>query len=406
VQANDAILNMLPARSVKKSDALSITLEDVSKRYGDRVVLQNLSLDVQAGHMVVVVGPSGCGKTTLLRLLAGFIAPDSGRILFQEQPVQDLPPEKRPTSLVFQNYALWPHKTVFDNIAFGLRVRGWDRKRMAQRVSAMLELVGLPGLEKRYPGQLSGGQQQRVALARSLAIEPGILLLDEPLSNLDAQIRQQMRGELRAMQQRLGITAIYVTHDQEEALGMADRIIVMHDGRVEQYDAPGNVYTRPASPFVASFIARHNLLPGKIIVIGDASVVVQLTPKEEISNAQEMGISRSGATISVPRQNWMSSSSPKIDQMVTIAIKPEHIQVRNAGAGEEHRGVSDAIVGKRQSESFIGTGRQLGVATAYGLLSVLLLGAPPLALQSQPEASIALRLPAEDVLLFARMSDG
>jgi len=308
------------------------------------------------------VGPSGCGKSTLLRLLAGFITPNSGRILVDEQPIDHLSPERRPTSLVFQNYALWPHKTVAEHITFGLHVRGWKKVPIAARITEMLALVGLSGLEQRYPSQLSGGQQQRVALARSLAIAPGILLLDEPLSNLDAQIRVQMRSELRALQQRVGLTTLYVTHDQEEALSVADRVMVLRSGVVEHYAAPEVVYQRPASPFVARFIGQSNLLPGCIEAVDRNMLQIRLR------SANDTGpIAPDPDRLTLPRANWMAGSEPFPGQRVVLAIKPEQMQLVNGTpppAG--HPGVRGQIV----SRSFLGAEQQFIVQTAYGVLTV------------------------------------
>jgi iron(III) transport system ATP-binding protein len=218
---------------------------------------------------VTLLGPSGCGKTTTLRLLAGFLRPDAGVIRIGSQilssPAGIVPPERRGMGMVFQSYALWPHKTVFENVAFGLRVRRRARAEVERRVRATLELMDIAGHERRYPAELSGGQQQRVALARSLVVEPGILLLDEPLSNLDAKLRERMRWELKSLQRRVGITFVYVTHDQGEAMALSDRIAVMHLGRLQQYGAPRDVYARPANRTVADFMGLVNIVPARVL---------------------------------------------------------------------------------------------------------------------------------------------
>ena len=242
-----------------------LELDRLVKRYGrsaEAAAVQDLSLTVNDGEFVCLLGPSGCGKTTTLRMVGGFLRPDSGDVRIDGQSIVQQPPERRPTAMVFQRYALWPHMTVWDNIAFGLQVRRRPREEIRQRVEATLELVGLPGLGRRYPGQLSGGQQQRVALARALVLEPRILLLDEPLSNLDAQLRIYMRAELTSIQRRVGITTVFVTHDQEEAMSIADRIAVMNLGVLEQMDSPEEIYARPATLFVATFIGTMNRLAG------------------------------------------------------------------------------------------------------------------------------------------------
>jgi putative spermidine/putrescine transport system ATP-binding protein len=244
-----------------------LELDRLVKRYGrtaEAAAVQDLSLEVNDGELVCLLGPSGCGKTTTLRMIGGFLKPDSGDVRIDGQSIVNQPPERRPTAMVFQRYALWPHMSVFDNVAFGLQVRHRPRDEARRRVEATLELVGLPGLSQRYPGQLSGGQQQRVALARALVLEPRILLLDEPLSNLDAQLRIHMRSELTAIQRRVGITTVFVTHDQEEAMSIADRIAVMNMGVLEQMAGPEELYARPASLFVASFIGTMNRLEGSV----------------------------------------------------------------------------------------------------------------------------------------------
>ncbi len=244
---------------------MRIALRDLRKRFGPAVAVDGLSLEVRPGELVSLVGGSGCGKTTTLRLIAGFERADSGEIWFGDRLVNDVPPRKRGVGIVFQSYALFPTLTVAENIAFGLRVARWPEARTRQRVAEMVELTNLSGLEHRYANQLSGGQQQRVALARALARQPEVLLLDEPLSALDAKIRLRLRGELRKIQQDLGITAIHVTHDQEEALSIADRIAVMRDGRIEQVGAPEEIYAFPQTDFVADFIGVSNLLPGCVL---------------------------------------------------------------------------------------------------------------------------------------------
>ena len=245
--------------------AVGVRIEQVNLSYGDNHVLKSIDLDIRPGEFFAFLGPSGCGKTTLLRLIAGFNHADSGRVLVGEKDVSSLPPWKRDIGMVFQSYALWPHMTVARNVAFGLEEKRVPRAEIGPRVAAALELVGLTGLDQRRPAQLSGGQQQRVALARTIAVEPKLLLLDEPLSNLDAKLRVQVRRELRELQQRLGLTTIFVTHDQEEANTVCDRIAVMNQGVIQQVGTPKDLYEQPANLFVANFLGTANIVEGRMI---------------------------------------------------------------------------------------------------------------------------------------------
>jgi iron(III) transport system ATP-binding protein len=242
-----------------------LRLEGVQKNFGETTAVANFSLEIAPGELITLRGPSGCGKTTTLRMIAGFETPTSGRILLDGQEITRMPPQRRGFGMVFQNYALFPHLDVFENVAFGLKGRGLPRGEIASRVDEALALVDLGGYGRRKIQQLSGGQQQRVALARALAPEPRILLLDEPLSNLDATLRERTRAELRSLVERLGITAIFVTHDQEEAFELSDRIAIMEGGRLQQVGSPEELYLEPANPFVASFLGRANFLEGRVV---------------------------------------------------------------------------------------------------------------------------------------------
>ena len=246
----------------------SVELRGLRKAFGGVGAVAGVDLAVRGGEFVALLGPSGCGKTTTLRLVAGFLAPDEGEIVVDGRalsaPRRVVPPERRGMAMIFQSFAVWPHKTVRGNVAYGLKFKGVDRAEAGRRVEAMLRTVHLEGLADRYPGELSGGQQQRVALARALVVEPGILLLDEPLSNLDATLREEMRFEIRRLHEAFRITTIYVTHDQAEAMATADRIAVMHGGRIVQVGSPQEVYDRPQSAFVAAFLGRTNLMPGTV----------------------------------------------------------------------------------------------------------------------------------------------
>src|SRR5262245_41101749 len=237
-----------------------VVLEGIERRYGDVLALASLDLAVHEGEFLTLLGPSGCGKTTTLRIIAGFIDPTAGRVLINGRDVGRLPPNKREVGMVFQNYALLPHLTVNDNIAYGMKQRGASKTARATRVAELLDLVQLAGYEARYPAELSGGQRQRVAIARAVAHPPAILLMDEPLGALDLKLREAMQQELRAIQRKLGITTLYVTHDQTEAMVMSDRIVVMRSGRIEQIGSPADIYMRPATRFVASFVGSINFV--------------------------------------------------------------------------------------------------------------------------------------------------
>lgn len=244
--------------------SLPVHIQNLTKRYDKHAVLDNVSLSIAEGELFFLLGPSGCGKTTLLRSISGFAKPDEGRILFGDRDLTHVPPHRRNCGFVFQNYALWPHLTVFENVAFGLKVRKLAKEEIHTKVSKSLQLVRLEEYAMRKPTQLSGGQQQRVALARALVITPDVLLLDEPLSNLDAKLRLEMRDEIRRIHAETGITTIYVTHEQKEALSLAQRVAIMNLGKIEQIGSPRDLYCLPASPFVANFIGETNMFPGTI----------------------------------------------------------------------------------------------------------------------------------------------
>jgi iron(III) transport system ATP-binding protein len=259
-----------------------LRIDRVSKNFGSFQALKSISLDIYEGEFVCFLGPSGCGKTTLLRAIAGLDIQTSGRIEQGDRDISALPPAQRDFGIVFQSYALFPNLTVRENVGYGLMNTGKRKSDVVEEVSSLLALVGLQGQEKKYPAQLSGGQQQRVALARAIAMSPGLLLLDEPLSALDARVRMHLRGELKQLQRRLGVTTIMVTHDQEEALAVADRIVVMNDGNIEQIGTPEEIYRRPATPFVASFIGHMNVLAAEQVAdgrlrLGDIDLAVDVT---------------------------------------------------------------------------------------------------------------------------------
>src|SRR5262252_7741317 len=262
--------------------AAYLSIQALTVSYGGPPVLDRVSLDVERGEMVALLGSSGCGKTTLLRAIAGFVMPQSGTIRIEGRDIARLPPEARGTAMMFQSYALWPHMSVADNIGYGLRMRGWKKDAIAKRVDQMLALLQMQGFADRPVTQLSGGQRQRVALGRALAVDPHLLLLDEPMSNLDYKVRIELRHELRALQKRIGITAVYVTHDREEALTLTDRIAVLDAGRVVQYGPPEEIFHRPKSAFVAGFMGADNAIAVTRLSDGALSADVAATQGEPL----------------------------------------------------------------------------------------------------------------------------
>lgn len=294
-----------------------LTLENITKVFpsrgtvGEVVAVQDVNLEIQEGELITLLGPSGCGKTTTLRMVAGFEFPSAGRIVLDGQEINSLPPHKRDMSMVFQSYALFPHLTVFENVAYGLNVQRLNKKTIAERVGRVLDLVHLQGYGDRAPGQLSGGQQQRVALARALVMEPKVLLMDEPLSNLDAKLREEMRTEIRRIQRELNITSVYVTHDQIEAMTLSDRIVIMNEGLIEQVGTPVEIYRFPNSRFVANFIGRANFLDGTVLAQQDSNVTLKsLGETVNLSNVKHQF--REG-------------------ESATLIVRPEMIQIRKNG---------------------------------------------------------------------------
>ncbi|WP_353512285.1 ABC transporter ATP-binding protein [Thermus sp. LT1-2-5] len=293
-----------------------VRVAGVRKAFGGVVALDGVDLEVRRGEFFSLLGPSGCGKTTLLRILAGFDTPDAGRVEIAGKDMAGVPPYARPVNTVFQNYALFPHMTVEGNVAFGLRMKGLAQAEVKRKVAWALELVDLMGLEKRYPRELSGGQKQRVALARALVLEPLVLLLDEPLSALDARLRQELRVELMQLQRRLGTTFIFVTHDQEEALVMSDRIAVMREGRIVQMGLPDEVYERPKSRFVAEFLGRSNFLPAKPHPLGAETPLGPLRLKEPLQKEALLAIRPEKIRL-YPAQN----GAPARENLVRAAVE-------------------------------------------------------------------------------------
>lgn len=289
---------------------VSIHIRGLMKRFDSVVALHDLDLDIEAGELFFLLGPSGCGKTTLLRSIAGFHMPDAGTILFDDDDVTMIPPHKRETAMMFQSYALWPHLNVFKNVAFGLEERKVPKAEIRDRVEEALAMVKMEGLGTRKVNQLSGGQQQRVALARALVVRPRCLMLDEPLSNLDAKLRIEMRGEIRRICKEFGLTAIYVTHDQKEALSIADRLAILDGGKIAQVGTPEDVYRRPRTPLVAGFIGETNLIEGTVAFESSGKLHVH-TPVGELA----------GQTAD---PDW----NPQPDEAVVVSIRPECLSIR------------------------------------------------------------------------------
>ena len=357
-------------------DRIGVRIDGVSKRYAHRVkgeiyAVRGVSLDVRPGEFLTLLGPSGCGKTTTLRMIAGFETPDAGRIQFGDRDVTELPANQRDIGFVFQNYALFPHLSVFENVAYGLRVRGRTDDDIARSVGDVLALVGLAGYEQQFSGQLSGGEQQRVALARAIVIRPGVLLFDEPLSNLDAKLRVQMRHEIRALQRRLGITTVYVTHDQEEAMAVSDRIVVMHQGRVMQEGSAEDLYHRPASQFVAQFVGRVNLVEGHAVeIVGDTVKIATLGTVLEV---------RAGTKAVAPGAT------------VHLVVRPETIEILRAAVGPMRATV--------ESRTFLGEKIEYVVRCAGEALQVLRYNGEPDALVAEG-ATVSLRFGADAVAIL------
>ncbi len=319
-----------------------VELKNVVKRFGHFTAVDEVSLSVKAGEFLTLLGPSGCGKTTLLRMISGFETPTSGEVRINGEDVTHLPPYRRNVNQVFQNYALFPHLSVAENIAFGMKMQGKSRREVADRVKKAVELMSLAGLESRRPHQLSGGQKQRVALARALACEPKVLLLDEPLSALDAKLRYRMQRELKHLQRKLGITFVFVTHDQEEALTMSDRIAVVNHGRIEQIGTPSEIYHAPRSAFVAEFVGQTNLLPAQVMQREAGRVSLRLASEIDV---------------------WVETADLAADSSdLMVSIRPEKIHLSKQRPSGTH-GFEAVVV----EEVFMGVTDQLSLRTAGGL---------------------------------------
>jgi iron(III) transport system ATP-binding protein len=366
-----------------------LRIENLYKTFGRVTAVNRINLEIAEGEFFTLLGSSGCGKTTTLRMVGGLEKPDSGAIYLGDQCLVAaekklfVKPEKRNMGMVFQSYALWPHMTVFENVSYPLKLRGVRGREVEKRVAEVLGLVGLAGLEDRQAPALSGGQQQRVALARALVFSPKVLLLDEPLSNLDAQLREEMRRELKALQQRVHITVIFVTHDQIEALSLSDRIAIMKFGVLEQVGAPEEVYYKPATPFVRDFLGKTFLLPGKVAGIAERQVQVAV---------EGVGVS----TLMVQWNNVISSAGgfPTVGQPAMVAIRPERIELSDRVADSE----TNIVQGTLQGTQFLGDRYEYTVALGSEARVIV----SPEARQLKPGGKVFLQLKPDSMTLWPR----
>lgn len=363
-----------------------VRLEGIHKSYGTVAAVRDLALDIAEGEFFSLLGPSGCGKTTTLRMIAGFETPEHGKIYFNNEDITAKPPNQRNTGMVFQNYALFPHMTVFENVAFGLRARKTPSTEIAAHVQEALQLVEMTAYTERPVTQLSGGQQQRVALARALAIKPAILLLDEPLSNLDAKLRQTTRTELKRLQRRLGITTIYVTHDQEEALALSDRIAIMHHGELQQVGAPEEIYDSPTNLFVMSFIGASNVLTGRVVACDEAFLDIQ-------GSAWRIQLENND------RQNWPNEAE------VNLAFRPEHATLQQAPASRGSQTGEIIFPGQCRALEYAGTHWLVQIAIGDTLCLVRISGKEKESFFEEqttvlPDKAAAIHVPSKHIRLF------
>ena len=356
---------------------VALRIEHIVKRFGDFTALNDVSLAINKGELVCFLGPSGCGKTTLLRIIAGLEVQSSGTIVQNGRDISRLPPMMRDYGIVFQSYALFPNLTIYDNVAYGLVNRRLAKTAIRERVTELLTLIGLADSGAKYPGQLSGGQQQRIALARALATSPGLLLLDEPLSALDAQVRVRLRGEIRQLQQRLGVTTILVTHDQEEALSIADRVVVMNQGVIDQVGTPMAVYREPASPFVADFVGKTNML----------AAVVRENAELEIGQVR---LKSNGAC------GNFTTGAP-----VTVFLRPEDVVVSSADDSPP----PGSLAGRIENIEFLGAVCRLGIRVDGIAAQLVLADFSPrdmLSFHIERGRPVRVNLPGENIRIFAR----
>ncbi|WP_154678243.1 ABC transporter ATP-binding protein [Paraburkholderia nodosa] len=339
-------LSQPPSRVAAAIDGAPIRIENLAKQYGATTAVSGIDLDIRAGEFLSLLGPSGSGKTTLLMMLAGFELPNEGRLTLGTTDITRMAPNKRNIGMVFQRYALFPHMTVHQNIAYPLRMRKVPKAEIPDRVERALSMVQLNGFGDRMPNQLSGGQQQRVAVARALVFEPPVLLMDEPLSALDKKMRERMQIEIKQLQQRLGVTVVYVTHDQDEALTMSDRIAVMGNGRIQQVGTAFELYERPATPFVADFIGKMNFIPCTCVALDDESISVRVV---------------GDVRVRLPRSQLRGDISPLVGDTLDLAIRPERIRIERA-----RQGVASGIMGIVEARAYVGAFQWYVVRLADG----------------------------------------
>lgn len=359
---------------------ISVKFERVTKILGHSKAVDNLTLEIGPGELFFLLGPSGCGKTTALRLVAGFYTPDEGRIFLNEREHSRIPPHKRNTGMVFQNYALWPHMDVWNNVAYGLKMRHVSESEKKERVTRALETVQMAKYAERLPNQLSGGQQQRVALARALVIEPDVVLLDEPLSNLDAKLRLEMRSQIKEIHRKIARTMIYVTHDQAEALSMADRIAIMRYGRIVQIGTPRELYTRPESAFVADFIGGTNFIQGRLEEVGDPLMVKTQVGMVRASNGVK-GTARGDP--------------------VLCSVRPESVRFKmgDGSSGVTPSDLTNELTGEVESIMYLGDSEQYSLRLADGTL-ILAVSYNPTTPNAKPGDRVALELDSRDVVVL------
>ncbi|WP_020015885.1 ABC transporter ATP-binding protein [Promicromonospora sukumoe] len=365
------------------SDFESLELRGVGRRFGGVDALAGLDLTIRAGEFVALLGPSGCGKSTALNCLAGLLPLTHGEIRLDGRRIDTLPPERRGFGMVFQSYALFPHLSVEKNVAFGLQMQGVPRAEIGSRVRAAIDLVKLGEHAKKLPGQLSGGQQQRVAIARAVVLEPSLVLMDEPLSNLDAKLRLDMRTEIRRLHQSLGLTTIYVTHDQEEALSLADRLVVMREGRVQQVGTPDELYESPASWYVADFMGYRNILPATVVAASGGEAVV------ELAGAADGGVRLTGRAV----------GALSAGDRVRVAVRPEDLHVGSTGGGGSTSGGAGVIPGTVSVVEYHGREFAVGVQAGDTMLHARAATAPDVG------GAVTLTAPVDRVLVFPESLD-